>query len=79
MNTAPVITHPPNIFIIPEVNIVIGISNPTSKLEVAGIVDAEGFTINGVPIGTSTNYYWEISEDGNIYFTGDVEIQGDRR
>jgi hypothetical protein len=48
--------------------------SPTSKLEVVGNVEADGFTINGIPVGTSTDSYW-LASDGNIYYTlGNVGI-----
>jgi hypothetical protein len=66
-------SNSPNIFAIPDGNIGIGTSNPTSKLEVVGNVEADGFTINGVPIGTSTDSYWSEGED-EIYYDGNVGI-----
>ncbi|MFC1572294.1 hypothetical protein ACFL6M_01725 [Candidatus Eisenbacteria bacterium] len=52
----------------------IGTTSPASELEVVGNVEADGYTINGVPVGTSTDSYWaEI--DSNIYYdTGNVGI-----
>ena len=47
---------------------------PTSKLEVAGNVEAQGFTLNGVPVGRSTDTYWSANP-GNIYYSsGNVGI-----
>jgi hypothetical protein len=55
-------------------NVGIGTMNPTSRLEVNGNVEADGFTINGVPVGTSTDSYWTAS-DGDIYYnSGFVSI-----
>lgn len=66
----------PHMFSIPDGNIGIGTNNPTSKLEVIGNVEADGFTINGVPVGTSTDSYWSEGEKGNIYYDGNVDIDG---
>lgn len=55
-------------------NVGIGTTNPNYKLEVGGNVEANGFTINGVPVGTSTDSYWSESS-GNIYYnSGNVGI-----
>ncbi|MCD6400219.1 hypothetical protein J7L85_05445, partial [candidate division WOR-3 bacterium] len=42
-------------------NVGIGTTEPGNKLEVAGNVEADGFTINGVPVGTSSDSYWSAS------------------
>jgi len=70
-------SSPPHMYTIPEGNVGIGTSNPTSELEVVGNVEADSFTINGVPVGTSTDSYWSEGEEGNIYYNGDVDIDGD--
>jgi len=68
-------SNPPHMYSKPEGNVGIGTSNPTSELEVVGNVEADGFTINGNPIGTSTDSYWSEGEEGNIYYDGgDVGI-----
>ena len=69
-------SSPPNMFTIPDGNVGIGTSNPTSELEVVGNVEADSYTINGVPVGTSTDSYWLEGEEGDIYYNGDVEIKG---
>jgi hypothetical protein len=48
-------------------NIGIGVENPLNPLEVAGNVDAAGFTIAGIPLSTSTGTYWSESS-GNVYY-----------
>jgi len=51
-----------------------GTTNPTSKVQVIGNVDAQGFTISGVPVGTSSDSYWSAS-GGDIYYnSGNVGI-----
>ena len=68
-------SNSPHMFAIPEGNVGIGTSNPTSELEVVGNVEADSFTINGNPIGTSSDSYWSEGEEGNIYYTsGNVGI-----
>jgi len=55
-------------------NVGIGTSSPASKLDVNGNVEADGFTINGVPVGTSSSSYWSNS-GGDIYYnSGKVGI-----
>ena len=60
-------------------NLGVGTNNPTEKLEVNGnikangIIDATGFTKNGVPFGATASPW--TSSEGNINFTtGTVEI-----
>jgi hypothetical protein len=70
-------SSPPNMFTIPDGNVGIGTSNPTSELEVVGNVEADSFTINNVPVGTSTDSYWSEGEDGDIYYNlGNVRVSG---
>ena len=52
----------------------IGTATPSDELEVVGNVEANGFTINGVPLGTSSDTYWS-EEDGDIYYnSGNIGI-----
>ncbi|RYZ67830.1 MAG: tail fiber domain-containing protein, partial [Proteobacteria bacterium] len=54
-------------------NMGIGTAAPTTKLDVAGTVNATGFTINGTPISTGSSQWTTASS--NIYFnTGDVGV-----
>ncbi|MFU8844741.1 MAG: hypothetical protein ACNA7V_13140, partial [Bacteroidales bacterium] len=47
---------------------------PNGNLELTGNLDAGGFSINGVPIGTSGDSYW-IASGNNIYYnTGNIGI-----
>ncbi len=70
-------TNSPHMYAIPTGNVGIGTPSPTSKLQVAGNVDADSFTINGIQVGTSNDSYWSEGEEGNIYYDGDVDIDGD--
>lgn len=55
-------------------NVGIGTAAPASRLEVNGNVEADGVTINGIPVGTSTDTYWS-ADNGNIYYNaGNVGI-----
>jgi N-acetylneuraminic acid mutarotase len=55
-------------------NVGIGTTSPGSTLEVVGNVEAQGFTIGGVPVGSSSGTYWSEST-GNIYYnSGNVGI-----
>jgi hypothetical protein len=69
-------SNSPHMFTIPDGNVGIGTSNPTSELEVVGNVEADSFTINGVPVGTSTDSYWSEGEESDIYYYGDVNVEG---
>jgi len=45
-----------------------GLLTVNNDVEVNGNVNAEGFTINGDPVGTSTDTYWNSNSDGDIYY-----------
>jgi len=55
-------------------NVGIGTATPSVKLEVAGTVDADGFTIDGTPIGTSSDSYWSNSGNNIHYSAGNVGV-----
>lgn len=55
-------------------NVGIGTSSPSQKLEVVGTVDADAFTVNGTPVGTSSSSYWNQSGSDLNYTLGDVGI-----
>jgi len=58
-------------------NVGIGTENPTNKLEVVGNIEAEGFSVNGTPVGTSSDSYW-LESNGNIYYnSGNIGIGTD--
>ncbi|HPO49350.1 MAG TPA: hypothetical protein PLO89_03405, partial [Spirochaetota bacterium] len=48
-------------------NIGIGVENPLNKLEVNGIIDAKGLTINGVAVASSSDTFW-VNNGGNISY-----------
>ncbi len=52
----------------------INTNTPGYALEVIGNVDADGFSINGVPLSTSSDSYWNQSGSDIYYNTGDVGI-----
>ncbi|MFA5936868.1 MAG: tail fiber domain-containing protein [Candidatus Paceibacterota bacterium] len=52
----------------------IGTTTPTTKLDVAGTVNATGLTINGVPVATSSDTYWNAVAGGISYTAGNVGI-----
>jgi hypothetical protein len=55
-------------------NVGIGTASPTTELEVIGTVDADAYTVNGVPIGTSTDTYWNRTGDDIYYIAGNVGV-----
>ena len=55
-------------------NVGIGTSTPLQALEVVGTVEADGFTINGTPVGTSSDSYWNLNGLDINYATGKVGI-----
>jgi hypothetical protein len=67
-------TNPPNMYTLPTGNVGIGTPDPKNKLEVAGNVEAQGFTINGIPVGTSTDTYWSAQHSYIYYNSGNVGI-----
>ncbi len=55
-------------------NVGIGTANPESKLDVSGNVEAHGFTINGVPVSTSSDTFWNSTSGGISYTGGNIGI-----
>jgi len=45
-----------------------GFLQVNNDADFTGNVDASGFTIDGTPIGTSTDTYWNSDGNGNIYY-----------
>ncbi|MBD3299164.1 MAG: hypothetical protein GF341_10950, partial [candidate division Zixibacteria bacterium] len=52
----------------------INTTTPSTALEVIGTVDADAFTINGTPVGSSTDSYWNQSGSNVYYNTGNVGV-----
>ena len=52
----------------------IGVITPSQALEVVGTVEADGFSINGTPLGTSSDTYWNATGSDIYYSAGDVGI-----
>jgi hypothetical protein len=52
----------------------IGTHTPSAELEVIGTVDADGFTINGTPVGTSTDSYWNLTDNDIGFPSGNVGV-----
>lgn len=58
-----------------EGNVGIGTSSPSQKPEVAGTMDTDDFTVNGTPVGTSTDSFWNNPSTPDIRHTaGNVGI-----
>jgi len=55
-------------------NVGIGTTSPTQKLDVVGTVEADAFTINGTPVGTSTSSYWNQNGSDINFTSGNVGI-----
>jgi|GEM_PF-593371 len=55
-------------------NVGIGTASPTAELEVIGTVDADGLTINGTPVGTSTDSYWNLNQSDIAFPSGNVGV-----
>lgn len=70
-----VTANAPRLLINPSGNVGIGTVTPTSKLQVNGNVEATGFSIAGVPVGTSTDSYWSATGGGAIHYSsGNIGI-----
>ncbi len=52
----------------------INTNTPGYALHVEGNVDADGYSINGVPVGSSSDSYWSQSASNIYYNTGNVGI-----
>jgi hypothetical protein len=50
-------------------NVGIGVEIPLNLLEVAGNVEADSFTIEVIPVGTSQDTYWS-ENTGDIFYSG---------
>jgi hypothetical protein len=55
-------------------NVGIGITNPTTKLQVAGTIDAQGFTVNGQPFTGSSSSLWQSNGNTVFYNSGSIGI-----
>lgn len=49
---------------------------PTGGIPASGTINAKGFQIDGVPVGTSTDTYWEADAPGIKYVAGPVSLTG---
>lgn len=47
---------------------VAGFLQLNNDMDATGNIDADGFTINGSPVGTSSDTYWNSDGSGNIYY-----------
>lgn len=56
-------------------NVGIGTTTPAYKLDVNGSINGSSITINGTPVASSTDTYWEIGSDSKIYYNiGNIGI-----
>ena len=53
-----------------------GLLTVNNDVSVSGSVDAAGVTINGTPVGSSTDTYWESDADGNISYNAGLVFAG---
>ena len=58
------------LFYVSPIGIGIGTSTPIQKLDVKGIVNAQGYRINGKPLefALSSDSYWLLENDGRIFY-----------
>lgn len=56
-------------------NVGIGTNSPAYKLDVNGSINGTSVTINGIPVASSTDTYWNTGGSGKIYYSaGNVGV-----
>jgi hypothetical protein len=52
------------------------VGNPTGGMPAAGVINAKGFKIDGVDVGTSSSSYWTADAPGIKYTAGPISLLG---
>jgi hypothetical protein len=55
-------------------NVGIGLTNPSSKLDVAGAINCTSFLVNGTAVATGTGSVWGVNGSSAYYTSGNVGI-----